>query len=246
MSSRIYYLIIAPVFITLLAASWKLANYDFSQIAPIEKVGIEGEFENISRAEFRKKVVTAIDGGYFNLDLDLMRLRLMGLPWVDDISVRRQWPSSLHIKMKEKRALAYWNDDAMVSERGEIFKPEIINRQLMMPKLNGPEGLHNKMWLFLVEVNKGFSAMGYKVVDLNLDSRRAWSLHFLSENSAEIIQVKLGRDYADERLIRFVEVFSSNKLDLKNIAVIDLRYPNGFAMKIKNKITSKHMMVREA
>ncbi|MFC1589073.1 cell division protein FtsQ/DivIB [Pseudomonadota bacterium] len=246
MHSRIRRLIIVPVFFALLLAGWNLMDYDFKNVAPIEKVEIEGEFENISHDGFREKVIAVIDGGYFSLDLAVVRSTLMDLPWVDDVSVRRQWPSGLHIKVTEKRAVAYWNNDAMISDRGDVFRPEVISHQLKMPRLNGPDGLHNKMWLFLVKMNKEFSSMGFEVVDLNLDERRAWNLHFLSEKTAEKIEVKLGRDHANDRLARFVRVFSNmDKFNLTNIEVIDLRYPNGFAMRIKNNSTSKHALVRE-
>ena len=240
-------LIIAPAVLVLLLSLWQLNEYDFNDISPIEKVEIEGDFENISHDVFREKVIAVIDGGYFTLDLDAMRMALMVLPWVDDVSVRRQWPSGLHIKVTEKRAVAYWNDDAMISDRGDVFKPEMISQQLALPKLNGPDGLHNKMWRFLVAINKDFSSMGFDVLDLNLDGRRAWSLHFSSQKVIDEIEVKLGRDHVEDRLARFVRVFSNrDKFNLKNTAVIDLRYPNGFAMRIKNNIATKHVLVREA
>ncbi|MCK5263651.1 MAG: cell division protein FtsQ/DivIB, partial [Gammaproteobacteria bacterium] len=83
--------------------------------------------------------------------------------------------------------------------------------------------------------------------DLNLDDRRAWSFHFSSQKVMNEIEVKLGRDHAEDRLARFVRVFSNiDKFNLKNTAVIDLRYPNGFAMRIKNNIATKHVLVTEA
>ena len=238
---------------TLLVAGWQLTalmnEYSFNTILPIEKVEIEGEFNHISHDVFSRQVTAVIDGGYFSLNLEVMKTALMNLPWVDDVSIRRQWPSSLHIKVTEKRAVAYWNNNALISDRGDVFKPEDISGQLLLPKLNGPEGLHNKMWIFLTTINQEFSAMGFEVVDLSLDERRAWSLHFVSENVTEKIQVKLGRDYADNRLVRFVRVFSNrDKFNLENIAVIDFRYPNGFAMKIKNNniTANRRMSVSEA
>lgn len=246
MNKRFRRLLIVPVMLTLVVAGWQLLAYDFSKVAPIEKVEIEGEFENISHDSFREKVMAVIDGGYFSLDLDEVKTDLMSLPWVDDVSVRRQWPSSLHIKVTEKRAVAYWNNDAMISDRGEVFTPELIRDELNLPRLKGPDGLHNKVWLFLTEITKGFSPMGFQVADLSLDERRAWSVHFISEKAVNKIEIKLGRDHADDRLARFVRVFSSVKqFDLKNIEVIDLRYPNGFAMRIKNNIASKHALVME-
>lgn len=239
------------LFFVFLVAGWKVSesvsDYGFNNILPVKEVKIEGEFENISHDEFRGKVISAINGGYFSLDLNSIRDVLMALPWVDDVSVRRQWPSSLQIKVTEKRAIAFWNNDAMISERGDVFTPKLVNHQLNLPRLNGPEGFHKKVWMFLIEVNRKFTGMGFKVTDLMLDNRRSWSLDFSSSNENEKIKVKLGRYNASARLLRFVRVFSDNKkLDLKNIAVIDLRYPNGFSIKIKNNMAIKQRLVREA
>ncbi|MES0327943.1 MAG: cell division protein FtsQ/DivIB [Gammaproteobacteria bacterium] len=244
-------LIIVPAVFVLLVIGWQLTEwfdgYGFNEIAPIEKIDIQGDFENISHDAFREQVMAVINAGYYSLDLDAMRTTLMSLPWVDDVSVRRQWPSSLYIKVTEKRAVAYWNDDAMISDRGDVFKPDDIQSKRLLPKLNGPEGLHNKMWMFLTIINKDFSLMGFEVVDLKLDDRRAWSFRFLSGNVSDEIVVKLGRDHAEDRLARFVRVFSNiDKFNLKNTEVIDLRYPNGFAMKIKNNIANRHLLVKEA
>ena len=244
-------LIIVPVVFVLLVTGWQLTEwfdgYGFNEIAPIEKIDIQGDFENISRDAFREQVMAVINAGYYSLDLDAMRATLMLLPWVDDVSVRRKWPSSLYIKVTEKRAVAYWNDDAMISDHGDVFKPDDVQSKRQLPKLNGPEGLHNKMWMFLTIINKDFSSMGFEVVDLKLDDRRAWSFKFLSGNISDEILVKLGRDHAEDRLARFVRVFSNiDKLNLKNTEVIDLRYPNGFAMKIKNNSATRHLLVKEA
>lgn len=240
-------LIFVPVMAALLLSGWWLSEFNFNDIAPIENVEIEGEFENIAHDAFKNEVVAVIDGGYFALDLGAMKTTLLALPWVDDVSVRRQWPSSLHIKVTEKRAVAYWNDDAMISDRGEVFKPAVISDNWPLPRLKGPKGLHNKMWQFLLAANKDFSAMGFEVVDLNLNDRRAWSLHFLLKDAAHKIELKLGRDHAENRLVRFVRVFSNiDALNLKNIETIDLRYPNGFAMREKNNNASKHALVGEA
>ncbi|MDH3342135.1 MAG: cell division protein FtsQ/DivIB, partial [Gammaproteobacteria bacterium] len=225
MSHKRHLFLISAV-IVLLMLAWQWNEFDFNTVSPIKKVEIEGELENISRDIFREKVIAVIDGGYFSLDLDLMRSNLMTMPWVDDVSVRRQWPSSLYIRVTEKQPVAYWNDDAMISDRGDVFKPEVIAQQHDLPRLSGPDGLHKKMWRFLVAINKDFSSMGFEVLNLSLDDRRAWSFNFSSEKIIDEIEVKLGRDHAEERLARFVRVFSNrDKFDLKNTAVIDLRYP---------------------
>lgn len=250
MSNRRHLNLIVPVIFALLVTGWQLAEWfdgnSFNEISPIKKIDIQGDFENISHDAFRDQVMAVINAGYYSLDLDAMRTTLMSLPWVDDVSVRRQWPSSLYIKVVEKRAVAYWNDDAMISDRGDVFRPDNVQSKRLLPRLNGPEGLHNKVWAFLMVINNDFSLMGFEVVDLNLDDRRAWSFRFLPGNIGDEIVVKLGRDYAEDRLARFIRVFSkTNEFNLKNTEVIDLRYPNGFAMKIKNNSATRPKPVRE-
>ncbi len=220
----------------LMFSGWRLAESGFKDIVPIENVEIEGAYENISLNDLRSKVVSVLQGGYFTVDLAVVRNALLELPWVEDASVRRQWPAGLYIKVIEKQAVAYWGDVAMLSNRGEIFTPLVIDKNKVLPKLHGPEGLHKKVWKFLVEANSDFNEAGLEINQLTLDDRRAWTLVIANKEVAQEIVVRLGREDTVNRLDRFVRVFSENTtLNLNNIAVIDMRYPNGFSMRKKNK-----------
>jgi len=220
----------------LMFSGWRLAESGFKDIVPIENVEIEGAYENISLNDLRSKVVSVLQGGYFTVDLKVVRNALLELPWVEDASVRRKWPAGLYIKVIEKQAVAYWGDVAMMSDRGEIFTPPVLKKNSDLPKLHGPEGLHKKVWKFLVEANHGFNKADLEINRIALDERRAWTLVIVNKKIAQEIVVKLGREDTVNRLDRFVRVFSDNAtLNLDNIAVIDMRYPNGFALLKKNK-----------
>lgn len=220
----------------LMFSGWHLAESGFKDIVPIENVEIEGAYENISLNDLRGKVVSVLEGGYFTVDLEVVRDALLELPWVEDASVRRQWPAGLHIKVIEKQAVAYWGDDSVLSNRGELFTPLVIEKNKALPLLRGPEGLHEKVWGFLMEVNDDFNETDLEINQLALDERRAWTLVIANKGVAQEVVVKLGREDTANRLDRFVRVFSNNAaLSLNNIAVIDMRYPNGFAMRKENK-----------
>lgn len=220
----------------LMFGGWHLAESGFKDIVPIENVEIEGVYENISLNDLRDKVVSVLEGGYFTVDLEVVRNALLELPWVEDVSVRRQWPAGLYIKVIEKQAVAYWGDDAMLSNRGELFMPVAIEKDKVLPKLRGPEGLHKKVWSFFMEVNDGLDETGLEINRLALDERRAWTLVVASKGIAQEVVVKLGRQDTASRLDRFVRVFSDNTpLNISNVAVIDMRYPNGFALRKKDK-----------
>ena len=86
----------------------------------------------------------------------------------------------------------------------------------------------------------------YEVVRLKLDDRRAWQLVIAGHESIETsdsvaseINVRLGRFDTEKRLQRFVRILpaltaeyglATGKLTENNIKVIDMRYPNGFAV----------------
>lgn len=230
--------IVLPVVLTsslmfiLMLSGWRLAETEFKDIVPIENVEIEGTYENISLNDLREKVVSVLEGGYFTVDLEVIKSALLELPWVEDASVRRQWPAGLYIRVIEKQAVAYWNDGAILSSRGELFTPILIEHNKVLPKLSGPEGLHEKVWDFLVEISDNLKGMGIEVKQLALDERRAWVLTIANKQTTEDVVVKLGRHDTANRLDRFIRVFSDNTtIRLNNVAVIDMRYPNGFAMR---------------
>lgn len=227
---------ITSIMFALMFAGWRLAESGFQDIVPIENVEIESAYENVSLIGLQKKIVSVLEGGYFTVDLEVIRQALLEMPWVEDASIRRQWPSGLHIKVIEKKAVAYWGKDALLSDRGQVFKPDSVKQTKALPKLSGPEGLHGKVWGFLAEINDDFNEMGFQIKQLVLDERRAWTLSIANKSTMQDVIVKLGREETANRLSRFINVFSGNAIvDMNTIAVIDMRYPNGFAMRKKDK-----------
>ena len=227
MSVRRWY---RPLLVLVLAAGvWLLADHMPAELMPIRNVQIEGSFVYLSRDEIQKQLEQVLSGDYFTADIESVRASLLTLPWVQDASIRRKWPSTLLIKIVERQAVAYWSDDALLSDKGELFKPETISREMQIPVINGPEGLHHKVWGFLVKLHTDLSGLGLGVDELVLDERRSWSM--LLSNGVEL---RLGRNDTESRIQRFVKVFSmQNAPNIDDIKYIDLRYPNGFAMKSK-------------
>jgi len=215
--------------LALVAGVWQLSEYIPSELVPIENVQIEGTFVHLTRSDIRKQLEQALRGDYFTADIESIRASLLSLPWIEDASIRRQWPSTLQIRIVERQAVAYWSDDALLSDRGELFRPETIDTKMSIPKISGPDGLHHKVWSFLVKLHTDLSGLGLAVNELVLDERRSWTM--LLSNGVEL---RLGRNDTERRIQRFVKVFSMrNAPNIDDVNYIDLRYPNGFAMKNK-------------
>ncbi len=224
------------VIVVVMAASvWQLRDYEPATWLPIEYVAFEGRFEHLEESSLQQQVVQVLEGGYFSVDLDVIRNALLQLPWVEDISVRRQWPATLSIRVDEKQAVAYWGDTRLLSARGELFTPDVIEPALNLPALNGPESQHAKVWEFFVDTQTRMNDIGLRVARVALDNRRAWHI-YVSTATGNHVDINLGREFVTQRLQRFLQVFAlSSAPSLSTAKLVDMRYPNGFAMRYDNK-----------
>jgi cell division protein FtsQ len=214
-----------------ITGGWYASTQIGSDVAPIEHVRIEGAFAHLSQQDIRQQLAPVLQQGYFSIDLDDVRQALLSLPWVQDASIRRQWPSGLSIQIEEKHAVAYWGRKELLSDRGELFAPAVLDASLALPRLQGPDGRHQKVWHVLVYLQQQLAAIDMQVVRLTLDQRRSWSMKMSNG-----IEVHLGRKQTERRLQRFVSVFAMrNAPDLSGVEYVDLRYPNGFAMHYNKK-----------
>ncbi len=223
-----------------------IKDIDIPTVMPVDNVQVMGELNFLDRDEVESMVKSKIHGGYFTVDLISIRKTLMQDPWVSNVSLRRQWPAGLNVMIDEHQPVAYWNHDGYINETGEVFKPEKLDTSLNLPRLNGPEGHHNNVWKFMNVLYQEMALLEYEVVRLKLDDRRAWQLVIAGHESIETsdsvaseINVRLGRFDTEKRLQRFVRILpaltaeyglATGKLTENNIKVIDMRYPNGFAV----------------
>jgi len=215
-------------------------------VLPVNDVRVNGELHFMDKNEIESLVKENISGGYFTVNLTTIRELLMQKPWVKNVSLRRKWPASVTIFIEEQVPVAYWNKNAFLSEKGDVFKPADIDKRLNLPGLNGPQGLHHEVWQFMNILYRETALLNYEVVRLTLDERRAWQLIIVEQNEAtgNQINVRLGRFDTEKRLQRFVRIlpalnaeygFAVDGLAINKIKIIDMRYPNGFAVEMEDK-----------
>jgi len=222
-------------------AIFLINNSEVPTMFPIDEVNIVGELKFLDKAKIAQIVGDNIAGGYFTVDLNKARDVLLQQPWLKSVSLRRQWPASLNVFLEEQVPIAFWNDDSYIGDNGNVFKPESIDRRLNLPVLHGPVGQHENVWQFMNILYKEMALLEYEVVRLDLDNRRAWQLEVTGLYGKENMQisVKLGRFETEKRLRRFVHILpalmAENSQMNNMIKVIDMRYPNGFAVQIADK-----------
>lgn len=210
-------------------------NYMLSpNTLPIKHVKVEGVFNRLSQTELKKNVVNNIQGGFFNINVDKVRLALLNMPWVKDVTVKRVWPDSLKVVVNEQIPSARWGVLGLLNESGVFFSPADTTIPNDLPLLFGPANSEAKLLNRYREIQEKLQSLPFRlnVSSVTLNDRRAWS--FDLENDIRII---IGRYSFDDRLDRFLKFIPTLIPDgINNIESVDLRYSNGLSVLSKNNI----------
>jgi cell division protein FtsQ len=208
-----------------------------SAFFPLREIEIKTALKHTTRAEIEQATREHIGGNFFAVSPDEIRLGLEKLPWVRRASVRRVWPDRLEVGLEEHTALARWGEDALVNTYGERFDgradPVRLSRLpelAALPLLIGTPGSEREVTLRYVRFAALVAPLGAPVERVVLTQRFAWQLRL-----AGGLDIMLGRDadLAEERLRRFVEVYETTlKKMSRRHEYVDLRYPNGFALRV--------------
>lgn len=209
------------------SATWALRNWLLSPTTlPIREVNVRGELTHVPPARVRAAVNPFLHAGFFGLNLRGISAALEVLPWVAHVDVRRVWPDALDIRIEQQHPVASWNGDALLNARGTVFRPSRDSFPKGLPTLSGPSGKELDLMKRYETVNGLFGKAGLRVIGVREDARRAFSLRL--NNGIEIV---IGRDWDMKRMARMIAVYRHVLVGkTADIARIDLRYTNGFAV----------------
>lgn len=206
---------------------WGVAEFRASNALPLRSVQLKGEFIHVTEQEIREVIAGSELTGFFNSDLEGLTSRLRKMPWVEQVAVRRVWPDALHITVIEQQAVAYWNDEALLNDAGQVFSPDKASYPYGLPAFTGPQGTEIQVLQNYRSMRTVLQTQGRDIDELALDARRAWKVRL--DNG---ITLALGHSDIQQRLHRFTRAYT----DLLNekqeaISTVDLRYTNGFAVR---------------
>jgi cell division protein FtsQ len=194
---------------------------------PITQVSVAGRFERVAPLDVERAVKESVAGkGLVNVDLPRVRAAVRALPWVDTVSVQRNWPRGLAVTIGEQVAAARWGDHGLLNTRGDLFANDVTHIPLELPRLSGPDGTQAAVVHRYIIMRDRLQELGMRITALRLDARGAWELDL--DNG---VTVRLGRQQLDERFNTFVataaRIVAQRATD---IAYVDMRYANGFAI----------------
>lgn len=222
-------------FALLLTVGWRVWGWVLSPSAlPIRVVTVEGAGSRISPQAVRQIVSAHLNAGFFGLDLKMIAQALKQIPWVYRANVQRRWPDTLIIRLQPQKAVAYWGKAALLNAQGDVFSPPPATFPKGLPALDGPDGKEHELMQRYLEAKSLFAADGLQVNAVSEDARRAYRLWF-----ANGIELVVGRDWDTARMARMAAVYARVLAPkAAEIARIDLRYPNGFAVAWKHSKTN--------
>lgn len=194
---------------------------------PVSRIELKGNLKNTTRAQIEAalpRVSGNAAGNFFALDLAGVRERVERLPWARRVEVRRVWPGRIEVSVEEHVALARWGDDALVNTHGERFSAKTKDA---LPSFVAPAGTSGEVTRRYRRFAEIVAPLGTSVERLVLTQRHAWQLRL-----GNGLHLMLGRDadLAEARLRRFVEIYPS--VEKRKHDYVDLRYPNGFALRV--------------
>lgn len=209
---------------------------------PVRLVVFAEELPHTRRLEIEQILPSALKGNFFSINLEMVRATLEQLPWIRKVEVRRVWPARLEVKVEEHRPAARWGETRgeLVNSYGEVFSASLAEPELaMLPLLFGPSGTAPEVLKRYSELVGSFKAIGEKPVQVILSPRLAWQLKL--EHG---MLVDLGREQPKSpvgiRLQRFIDVYPEMVgKQAARPSVVDLRYPNGFAIRVAGEVKGK-------
>lgn len=216
------------IFFLLFLSSLFIACEKFKAHFPIKTVKVYG-LQHIDQQAMQHALMPLVSKGFFAIDVETIKDRLLKSPWVSQAAVQRVWPDKVLITVQEKTPLASWNDSSVLSTNGELFTPETKSYPVSLPKFVGPEGEQIQMLQYYQKLTGILSPLHFKIARFELTPERVWSLTF--DNG-----IKLTAGYKDilTRMDHFVKVYPKivGNRD-SEVEYVDLRYPNGLAVRWK-------------
>ena len=219
-----------------LVGSWLVRQSLFN----LSAISVRGDINHNNAVTLRANVAPRLAGNFFTVDMGRARAVFESVPWVRKAVVQRQFPNRLKVVLQEHQAVAYWGPDGdtrLVNSFGEVFEAnqgEVEADEL--PQLNGPPGQAALVLQAFQALSPLFEQFDTVLEQLELTSQGSWRAQLDSGAALE-----LGHGSIDEvraRSQRFLatltQVSSRYGRDLESA---DLRYGNGYAIKLRGVTT---------
>jgi len=203
---------------------------------PIKIVKIVGDFHYLEQQKLKKVLNIYMTDNFFQVDLEKIKNEAEMMPWIEEVWVRKAWPDTVILRLQERKPVASWGTDRLVSERKEIFDAHIKSGKNQLPVLWGADQQAPLMIDRYNQMRNVLSIADLNIAVLELEERFSWRVTLVNG-------IKLVVDEANcmKKMKAFVALYNNmSDVDRPYIDKVDLRYDNGLAIKWKKKHGGSH------
>jgi len=203
-------------------------------------IEVRGDVARQNEVSLRAHIATRLSGSFLSLDLNEARRLFESVPWVRQAVVQRQFPNRLRVTLTEHQAVAWWGQaggERLLDVDGEVFEANAdhLDDDALI-ELAGPDDQAPQVLGLYRDLSSVFGRIDLQIRRLELSPRGNWQV--LLSNQARI---ELGRGEPSELLARagqFVATVGQvTERYQRDIESADLRYPNGYAVRMRGVST---------
>ncbi len=193
---------------------------------PIRQIALHGALRHLEPVALRGILVDALDGNMLTQDLPALERRLEREAWVREARIQRRWPAALRIELVEQVPVARWAAGGLLNDQGERFLRD-GGADLPLLELAGEPGREAALLAAARRIRTMLEPSGLRLA--RLEESRSRSLRLATSSG---LRVALGRVRPLGRLARWLRYYESYaRVRRARDEIIDLRYPNGFAVR---------------
>lgn len=192
---------------------------------------IEVDTQNLSAAQYQALQQTMGQqtvSSFFTTDLQALRDITLGLPWVDQVSVSRDWQRGIVITALPKQAVAHFGTERLIDAKGSVYVPadsaELTRKGYAT--LQGERSQAPVIMQEMQQINDWFAPLDMRVADIILTPRMTWLVRF--DNGLRVI---VDNENTAQKLLSLSQLLGNQLSERRDeMQSIDLRYKNGFTI----------------
>jgi cell division protein FtsQ len=188
----------------------------------LSDVTVEGR-EYVEREAILGALGVSAGDSLLGIDLQAARKRLEAIDWVASATVERRLPDTLYVTLKERRAVAIWQNGAeytLIDKNGRTVRasrmPPGAEKLLLLGGPAAPEHVGELLLLLAYE-----PAIAKQLRAAVWVGQRRWNLVLINDT-----EIWLPEEDAVAALQRMAKLEASDKLLSREFGVVDLRLPD--------------------
>lgn len=195
-------------------------------VAPISKIKINATFSHIEQRKLQSIITPYLANGFFYLNVIGLKHQLLNTPWINSVSIQREWPDTITIGITEKKALARWGNQALFTNDGSLFYPETSTIPTNLPVLLGTDDQAKYVFQSYRQMQLQLFPAQFYIQQIFLSPQHYWQL-LINTGTKILISEKNSSQELTTLLNLYPKIMQGHN---KPPISIDLRYSNGVAV----------------